>query len=131
LRQPLQLRLFQICRLRGRYSGWSAGARLFRYKVGSFECTSIDDGARSFPMPDGWVKNVPKDKALAAAQAAYMPDGMVTVPFNPQLINTESKLILIDSGTGVGSFNASKGQIGRTLQTVQAAGVDPKSVESS
>jgi glyoxylase-like metal-dependent hydrolase (beta-lactamase superfamily II) len=109
-----------------------AGAQapgFYRYKVGSFECTSINDGARSFPMPDGWVKNVAKDKALAAARAAYMPDGMVTVPFNPQLINTESKLILIDSGTGVGSFNATKGQIGRTLQTVQAAGVDPKNVD--
>jgi glyoxylase-like metal-dependent hydrolase (beta-lactamase superfamily II) len=101
----------------------------YRYKVGSFECTSINDGARSFPIPDGWVTNVPKDKALAAAKAAYMPDGMVTVPFNPQLINTGSKLILIDCGTGVGSFNATKGQIGRTLQTIQAAGVDQKNVD--
>ena len=24
----------------------------YRYKVGSFECTSINDGARSFPMPE-------------------------------------------------------------------------------
>ena len=30
-----------------------------------------------------------------------MPQGMVTVPFNPQLINTGSKLVLIDSGNGV------------------------------
>jgi len=34
-------------------------------------------------MPDTFVKNVPKDQALAAAEAAYMPKGMVTVPFNP------------------------------------------------
>jgi hypothetical protein len=39
------------------------------------------------------VTNVPKDDALAAAEAAYMPKGMVTVSFNPQLINTGSKLI--------------------------------------
>src|SRR5262249_36198546 len=70
----------------------------YRYKVGSFECTSINDGSRSFPMPDNFVKNVSKDQALAAAKAAYMPDGMVTVPFNPQLINTGSKLVLIDCG---------------------------------
>jgi len=37
----------------------------YRYKVGSFECTSIADGARSFPMPDGFVKNVPKEQVLA------------------------------------------------------------------
>jgi len=34
----------------------------YRYKVGSFECTSIADGARTFPMPDGFVKNVPKTR---------------------------------------------------------------------
>src|SRR3978361_2419598 len=64
----------------------------YRYKVGAYECTSINDGARSFPLPDTFVKNVPKEQALAAAEAAYMPKGMVTVPFNPQLINTGSKL---------------------------------------
>src|SRR5579862_9465612 len=73
----------------------------YRYKVGSYECTSINDGARSFPLPDSFVTNVPKAEAAAAAEAAYMPQGMVTVPFNPQLINTGSKLILIDSGNGI------------------------------
>ena len=101
----------------------------YRYKVGSFECTSINDGARSFPMPDTFVKNVPKEEALAAAEAAYMPKGMVTVPFNPQLINTGSKLVLIDCGNGIANFEPSKGAVGRTLQNLAAAGVDPKSVD--
>ena len=101
----------------------------YRYKVGSLECTSINDGARSFPMPDTFVKNVPKEEALAAAEAAYMPKGMVTVPFNPQLINTGSKLILIDCGNGVAALEGSKGAAGRTLLNLQAAGVDPKSID--
>jgi len=101
----------------------------YRYKVGGFECTSINDGARSFPMPDTFVRNVPKEEALAAAEAAYMPKGMVTVPFNPQLINTGSKLILIDCGNGIANFEPSKGAVGRTLQNLAAAGVDPKSVD--
>ncbi|HVQ72240.1 MAG TPA: MBL fold metallo-hydrolase [Bradyrhizobium sp.] len=101
----------------------------YRYKVGSFECTSINDGARSFPMPDTFVRNVPKEEALAAAEAAYMPKGMVTVPFNPQLFNTGSKLILIDCGNGIANFEPSKGAVGRTLQNLAAAGVDPKSVD--
>src|SRR5258706_15197384 len=89
-----------------------AGAQapgFYRYKVGSYECTSINDGARSFPMPDKFVTNVPKEEALAAAEAAYMPKGMVTVPFNPQLINTGSKLVLIDCGNGISTFEPSKG----------------------
>ncbi|QOZ53062.1 MBL fold metallo-hydrolase [Bradyrhizobium arachidis] len=101
----------------------------YRYKVGSYECTSINDGARSFPMPDKFVVNVPKEEALAAADAAYMPKGMVTVPFNPQLINTGSKLVLIDTGNGVANLEPSKGAVGRTLQNLQAAGVDPKSID--
>jgi glyoxylase-like metal-dependent hydrolase (beta-lactamase superfamily II) len=110
----------------------AAGAQapgFYRYKVGSYECTSINDGARSFPMPDKWVTNVPKEEALAAAEAAYMPKGMVTVPFNPQLINTGSKLVLIDCGNGVSALEPTKGAAGRTLQNLAAAGVDPKSID--
>jgi glyoxylase-like metal-dependent hydrolase (beta-lactamase superfamily II) len=101
----------------------------YRYKVGDYECTSINDGARSFPMPEKFVTNVPKDQALAAADAAYMPKGMVTVPFNPQLINTGSKLVLIDTGNGAGNLEPSKGAVGRTLQNLAAAGADPKSID--
>jgi hypothetical protein len=41
-----------------------------------------------------------------------MPKGMVTVPFNPQLINTGSKLILIDTGNGVANFEPSRVRLG-------------------
>src|SRR6201991_2003930 len=101
----------------------------YRYKVGIYECTSINDGARTFPLPDKFVVNASKDEALAAADAAYMPKGMVTIPFNPQLINTGSKLILIDAGNGVANLEPSKGAVGRTLQNLAAAGVDPKSID--
>lgn len=101
----------------------------YRYKVGSIECTSINDGARTFPMPDKFVTNLSKEEALAAGEAAYMPKGMVTVPFNPQLINTGSKLVLIDTGNGVANLEPSKGAVGRTLQNLAAAGVDPKSID--
>lgn len=109
-----------------------AGAQapgFYRYKVGAFECTSINDGARTFPVPDKFVVNVPKAQVLAAAEAAYMPKGEVTIPFNPQLINTGSKLLLIDSGYGVSMLGPSKGAVGRTLQNLAAAGVDPKSID--
>ena len=104
-------------------------AGIYRYKVGSLECTSINDGARSFPMPDTFVTNVPKEDALTAADAAYMPKGMVTVPFNPQLINTGSKLVLIDCGLGAGLLGPSKGAVGRTLSNLAAAGVEAKAID--
>jgi glyoxylase-like metal-dependent hydrolase (beta-lactamase superfamily II) len=109
-----------------------AGAQapsFYRYKVGDYECTSINDGARTFPMPDKFVVNATKDQALAAADAAYMPKGMVTIPFNPQLINTGKKLILIDTGNGVANLEPGKGAVGRTLQNLVAAGVDARNID--
>ena len=105
-------------------SGKQAAA-FYRYKVGSYECTSINDGARTFPMPDAFVKNVPKDEALAAAEAAYMPKGMVTVPFNPQIINTGSKLVLIDSGYGPGIAPS----VGLLPVGMAAAGIAPEAID--
>ena len=104
-------------------------AGIYRYKVGDLECTSINDGARTFPMPDNFVRNVPKEQALAAAEAARWPKGMVTVPFNPQLINTGGKLVLIDCGNGIGQFEASKGAVGRTIGNLAAAGIQPKDID--
>jgi glyoxylase-like metal-dependent hydrolase (beta-lactamase superfamily II) len=101
----------------------------YRYKVGSFECTSLSDGARTFPMPDIFVRNMPKAEALAAGEAAHMPKGMVTVPFNPQLINTGSKLVLIDCGLGAALFAATKGAVGQLMNNLAAAGVDAKSID--
>ena len=108
-----------------------AGAQapgFYRYKVGAYECTSINDGVFLRPV-DNFVANVSKEQAQAEAEAAYMPKGMVAVPFNPQLINTGSKLILIDCGNGVSMLEPSKGRAGRTLQNLAAAGVDPKSID--
>src|SRR6201985_2924892 len=101
----------------------------YRYKVGNMECTSINDGVRTFPMPDSFVKNVSKEEVLAAAGAAYMPKGMVTTSFNPQLVNTGGKLVLVDSGNGIANFEPTKGAVGRTIQNLAAAGVDPKNID--
>jgi glyoxylase-like metal-dependent hydrolase (beta-lactamase superfamily II) len=97
----------------------------YRYKVGSFECVSVNDGARTFPMPEGFVKNVGRDEALAAADAAFFPKGMVTVPFNPQIINTGSKVVLIDAGYGPGIAPS----VGLLPVNMTAAGIDPKAID--
>jgi glyoxylase-like metal-dependent hydrolase (beta-lactamase superfamily II) len=97
----------------------------YRYKVGDDEITVLHDGARTFPMPDIFVRNVSKDQALAAAEAAYMPKGMVTIPFNPTVINTGSKLVLIDSGYGPGIAPS----VGLLPTNMAAAGIDPNQID--
>jgi glyoxylase-like metal-dependent hydrolase (beta-lactamase superfamily II) len=102
---------------------------IFSYKLGDYEIIQLRDGARTFPMPDAFVGNVSKDKAIEAATAAYMPNGQVTIPFSPMLINTGSKLIAVDTGNGLGAFAGSKGVVGQARGNMEAAGIDPKSVD--
>jgi len=106
-----------------------AGAQapgFYRYKVGDYECTSISEGANVFPIPDTFVRNISKDEAIKAAEAAYMPKGMLVVPFNPQVVNTGSKLAVFDTGFGPGGTNP---RIGNMVANMTAAGIDPKAVD--
>ena len=104
-------------------TGQAAG--FYRMRVGACEVTILNDGMRSFPLPDTFVRNVARDEALAATQAAYMPPGKVTVPFNPTLINTGTKLVLIDTGNGP----AQDGAVGRLVPNLAAAGIQPGDID--
>ena len=105
------------------------GTGVYRFKVGDYEVIQLMDGARTFPIPDKFVVNISKDEAIKAAAAAYMPEGKVTIPFSPMIVNTGSKLIAIDTGNGLGAFAASKGAVGQTRGNMEAAGIDPKQIE--
>ncbi len=97
----------------------------YRFKLGGYEITILHDGARTFPMPASFVTNVPPDQALHAASDAFMPPGQVTVPFNPTLINTGSKLVLIDTGNGP----VPDGAVGQLFPNLAAAGVQPGDID--
>ncbi len=97
----------------------------YRFKLGDYEVTVLHDGARTFPLPDTFVTNVPKDQALAAAGDAFMPPGKVTVPFNPTLINTGTKLVLLDTGNGP----SADGAVGQLFPNLAAAGVSPADID--
>jgi glyoxylase-like metal-dependent hydrolase (beta-lactamase superfamily II) len=99
----------------------------YRYRLGEFEITQINDGQLTFPLEDGFVTNVSKDEALAAAEAAYMtPKGSITLPFNPMVINTGSKTILIDTGYGP-DFSPTTGHLTKNLA---AAGFGAKDIDA-
>src|ERR1044072_8464402 len=58
-----------------------------------------------------------------------MSRGQVTIPFNPAVISTGSKLVVIDTGNGLGAFEQSKGVVGQMNANMTAAGIDPKNVD--
>jgi glyoxylase-like metal-dependent hydrolase (beta-lactamase superfamily II) len=76
-------------------------------------------------VPHNFVTNVAKPEVIAAAAAASMPPGMVTIPFNPQYINTGSKQILIDTGYGP-DFG---GPLGHLPVELAAAGINANTID--
>jgi glyoxylase-like metal-dependent hydrolase (beta-lactamase superfamily II) len=106
------------------------GTGIYRYKVGDYEIIQLMDGASTFPVPDKFVVNASKDQAIQAAAAAYMPEGKVTVPYSPMIVNTGKKLIAIDTGNGLGAYAAKNGAIGQARINMEAAGIDPKQIDT-
>src|SRR3954452_16916218 len=85
----------------------------YRYQVGSHEVTVVTDGARAFPLTEGYVTNASVADVRKALEAAYLPSDTVTHPYAPLVVNTGSKLIVIDTGSGPGAFAETKGVLGQ------------------
>jgi glyoxylase-like metal-dependent hydrolase (beta-lactamase superfamily II) len=105
-------------------AGW------YRYKVGSIEVTAVTDGARTFPLPDTFVKNAPKDAVSASIVAGYGEKDKVSAPFTPVVVNTGAKLVVIDTGNGPAQYEATKGAVGQFHTNLAAAGIDRGTVDT-
>jgi glyoxylase-like metal-dependent hydrolase (beta-lactamase superfamily II) len=102
----------------------------YRYKVGSIEVTVVTDGANKFKFADTHVTNKTRDEVNAALAAAYYEKDMMTTPYNPLVVNTGSKLVVIDTGTGEANFARSKGVTGQFQNNLKAAGIDRNAVDA-
>jgi glyoxylase-like metal-dependent hydrolase (beta-lactamase superfamily II) len=102
----------------------------YRYKLGDFEITVVTDGANRMKLPENLVANATRDQVNAALAAAYMEKDVFVGPYNPIVVNTGQKLVLIDTGTGEAAFNSSKGASGQFLTNAAAAGIDPKAIDA-
>ena len=101
-------------------------AGFYKYKVGSVECTAIYDGIWEKPHDPAFIKNASVDDVKGAMKAAGLPEDFVSIPFTVLVVNTGSKLVLVDSGTG--------GQVqptaGKMMANMKAAGIDPAKIET-
>ncbi len=105
-------------------AGW------YRYKLGDYEITVVTDGVNKIAkLPDNFVVNAPKEQVDAALKAAFLPAGALDIPYSPVVINTGSKLIVMDTGTGQANFANSKGVAGQFHSNLAAAGIDAKAVD--
>ena len=105
-------------------------AGFYRYKVGDFEVTVVTDGVSRFKLPDTFVANVKADEVKNALAAAHMDREIFNNTFTPVVVNTGSKLVLIDTGMGEAGFAQSKGAVGQFLSNLQAAGLKPEDIDT-
>ena len=102
----------------------------YRYKVGDFEITVVTDGMARFKMPDNIVSNAKREEVNAALAAVHLPPDFFVTPYNPIVVNTGQKLVLIDTGTSETAFNSTKGATGQLFANLPAAGIDAKAIDT-
>ena len=102
-------------------AGW------YRFRLGAFECTVIWDGYIHHGY-EGLYPNGDPAEMQRLKKAYRLPDDHIPMDLNPVVVNTGEKLIVIDAG--MGRTNTMFGdQMGRMVENMQAAGIDPKDVD--
>ena len=102
------------------------GPGVYRQKIGSYEVTALYDGTWFRKIDDKFVRNAGPTEVNKALADVFLQPGIVPTSFTALLVNTGSKLVLIDSGTG--------GQLGPTTGlmpgALAAAGVKPEAIDA-
>ncbi|MGZ5865398.1 MAG: MBL fold metallo-hydrolase [Xanthobacteraceae bacterium] len=101
----------------------------YRYKVGDYELTAINDGIWLRDIDEKFVRNAPLEDVKKALSDSFQPTNGMPTPFTTLVVNTGSKLILIDTGTG-GQLTHLAPNSGTWRANFAAAGFDPKDVDT-
>jgi glyoxylase-like metal-dependent hydrolase (beta-lactamase superfamily II) len=95
----------------------------YRLTLGDFEVTALSDGTFTMPIHERLTGTTP-EKVNTALSAALMKPPFET-SINGYLINTGTKLVLIDAGAGA-VFGPT---VGKLLTSLKAAGYKPEQVD--
>jgi glyoxylase-like metal-dependent hydrolase (beta-lactamase superfamily II) len=95
----------------------------YRFMLGAFEVTALSDGTVKLPVKN-LLTNTTPEKIDAALKRAYLPE-VVETSVNAYLINTGTKLVMIDSGAA-GLFGPT---LGNMLNNLMASGYKPEQVD--
>ena len=107
-------------------AGW------YRYKVGTHEVTVATDGVNRIKFPDGFVANKSSRRSERRPRRRFPAAraDMIAIPYSPIAVNTGSKLIVIDTGTGQANFDRTKGAAGQFHGNLKASGIDAAQVDT-
>ncbi|HVG52622.1 MAG TPA: MBL fold metallo-hydrolase [Xanthobacteraceae bacterium] len=101
----------------------------YRYRLGDFEITAISDGLWLREIDDKFMRNVTLADLQQALANSFQPTNGMPTPFTSICVNTGSRLVLIDTGTG-GQLRYVAPQTGTWMANLAAAGIDPKDVDA-
>jgi glyoxylase-like metal-dependent hydrolase (beta-lactamase superfamily II) len=101
------------------------GPGVYRYKLGDYQLTALYDGIWYLPIDDKFVRNASGTEVNDALAAAFLPPSLLPISFTALLVNTGSKLVLIDTGTA-GQVVDSAGFMNANLA---AAGIAPSAID--
>jgi glyoxylase-like metal-dependent hydrolase (beta-lactamase superfamily II) len=94
----------------------------YRHMVGDYEVTALLDGTAKLPVLQ-LLKGAPPEQLATALKRGFLKETVET-SVNAYLVNTGTKLVLIDAGTG-GSF----GYSAQFMDNLRAAGYRPEQVD--
>lgn len=98
-----------------------AGKGFHTYKVGSVEVTALYDGVWKKPHDAAFIKNASVDDTKAALAKAGMTTEYVPIPLTVIVLKVGDKLIMVDSGSGVGQWQPTAVSLPSNMT---AAGID-------
>jgi glyoxylase-like metal-dependent hydrolase (beta-lactamase superfamily II) len=102
------------------------GPGVHRTKVGALQVTALYDGAWFLPIDGKFVRNATATTVNKALADAFLPPRIMPISFTALLVNTGTKLVLIDTGTA--------GQVadtaGAMLDNLKVAGVTPEQIDT-
>jgi glyoxylase-like metal-dependent hydrolase (beta-lactamase superfamily II) len=102
------------------------GPGVYRHKLGDYQLTALYDGLWPVKIDDSFIRNSSRADVNKALAAAFLPPNILPISFTVLLVNTGSKLVLIDCGTA--------GQVADTagfmMTNLAVAGVDPAAIDT-
>ena len=97
----------------------------YRFKVGSFEITSLIDGPITLTPVSILATNASEDELRKLLTENFLASDAANIFTNVMLVNTGRNLVLIDAGGGRWQPTT-----GRLLDNLRAAGIDPADVDT-
>jgi glyoxylase-like metal-dependent hydrolase (beta-lactamase superfamily II) len=101
-------------------------AGFYRFNVGDFEVTALHDGATPYEVNATRFPNAPVEDVIKLMDQQFIPSKPGISPFNTVIVNTGSKLILIDAGFA----NNGAPTTGQMAANMAAAGISPAQIDT-